>query len=334
MRSFLSKHQYLVIWISGLVIIGALTVLVIQLNGSFLPTISSLSQPIPAPPAGMPAPIPAPSVTLTIQKIGKQNSLMIQWQNLPNGTTKLYIFRGKGTSTSTWALWKTLTLGQGQLTDGNTQFNLAPGDLGYEYYVQAVSGGGGGQNSTSSEVLWESGAGVPGPSDNGNGGGNGNSGNNNGGGNTSSTQGSQSGNTSSSENGAGNGNGNGGNGNSGGGGNGSGTSGNPYYNPQIQVTGYGTANGDFWAQHVNQSIEIGWQNLPPDTDTIIVTRSQSENGPWNQILAQQNPSLSGSYSLQLVDGTLNEPYYYEMIAQDGTTILGTYGPVYLPPANQ
>ena len=295
MRSFLSKHQYLVIWISGLVIIGALTVLVIQLNGSFLPTISSLSQPIPAPPAGMPAPIPAPSVTLTIQKIGKQNSLMIQWQNLPNGTTKLYIFRGKGTSTSTWALWKTLTLGQGQLTDGNTQFNLAPGDLGYEYYVQAVSGGGGGQNSTSSEVLWESGAGVPGPSDNGNGGGNGNSG---------------------------------------GGGNGSGTSGNPYYNPQIQVTGYGTANGDFWAQHVNQSIEIGWQNLPPDTDTIIVTRSQSENGPWNQILAQQNPSLSGSYSLQLVDGTLNEPYYYEMIAQDGTTILGTYGPVYLPPANQ
>jgi hypothetical protein len=85
---------------------------------------------------------------------------------------------------------------------------------------------------------------------------------------------------------------------------------------------------------VNQSIEIGWQNLPPGVDTIVVARSQDEDGPWGQILEQENPSASGTYSLDLVDGTLGDPYYYEMTALTGTTTIGTYGPIYLPPVGQ
>lgn len=335
MRSFLAKHQYLVIWVSGLVIVGALTVLVIQLNGSFLATMSPSGEPTPLPlaPAPEPAATPTPSVTLTIQKAGTGSTLLLKWLNLPNGTTELYIFRGKENVTSSWQLWKTLRLGQGQLGSGNAQFVLGAKDLGYEYFVQAVSGGGGsGDGSSSSTVLWQSGTGDPGSGGSGSGGGTGNGGggsNGGGGGNGSSTQGSGSGNSSSSNGGNG-----GGSGNGGGGGNSSGTSGNPYYNPQIQITGYGTANGSFWVQHVNQSIEIGWQNLPPSIDTIVVSRTQDQNSPWNQILTQKNPSPSGSYSLQLVDGTLGDPYYYEMTALTGSTTIGTYGPIYLPPSGQ
>ncbi len=332
MRSFLAKHQYLVIWIASIIIIGALLILVVQLNSSFLPTISSLSQPS-APAQSAPATPPQPSVTLTIQKNGKQNTLMIQWQNLPNGTTELYIFRGKGNNTSTWELWKTLMLGEGQFTNGSAQFTLGSGDLGYGYYVQAA---GGYENSTGTQILWQSGSGDPGSGDNGGGNGGNQGGNGNEGGNSSSSQGAPGGDSTSTGSGNGDGQGSGGNGNGGGsgGGNSSGSNGNPYYNPQIQITGYGTANGSFWVQHVNQSIEIGWQDLPEGIDTIVVSRSEQQAGPWDQILSQKNPSQSGSYSLQLVDGTLGDPYYYEMTALEGTTTIGTYGPIYLPPTGQ
>ena len=108
------------------------------------------------------------------------------------------------------------------------------------------------------------------------------------------------------------------------------TQGDAYYNPEVQITGYGTAPGSFWVEHVNQSIEIGWQNIPANVNTILVARSASSTGPWGTI-TQQNPGENGSYSLQLVDNSLNEPYYYLMTAFNGSTTVATYGPVYLIP---
>ena len=105
---------------------------------------------------------------------------------------------------------------------------------------------------------------------------------------------------------------------------------NPYYNPQVQISGYGTAPGSFWVEHVNQSIEIGWQDLPINIDTITVARSASSTGPWSTIIIQHNPGATGSYSLQLVDNSVQDSYYYEMTAFQGTTTIATYGPVYLP----
>lgn len=349
MGAFFSKHQYIVIWIAGLAIVGAFAVLIVDLNGTFLPNASA-----PQPSAGVVAPAtpslpPAPSVTLTLQQNSKEHSLMLEWQNLPSNTTALNIFRGKSASTSTWTLWKTIVIEAGQL-NGDAQFDLGAADLGYEYYVQAVNsggsnGGGGGSsgNGTSTDVLWTSNPTTPAtsttPVSGNSGGGGGGDQNNSGGSNnqsstSSSTQNSGN-NTSSSNSGAGNGNQNSSssNGNSStGGNNNGGGNGNAYYNPQIQVTGYGTANGDFWVNHVNQSIEVGWQNLPAGTTDIVVYRSIADAGPWNQLLEQENPGSTGSYSLQLVDGTLDDPYYYELTAFQGVSASTTYGPVYLPAA--
>lgn len=330
MGAFFSKHQYLIIWISALIIIGAIAILIIQLNGYFLPTATSLHQPTPAPSVSAPSLPPAPSVTLTIQ--GK--NLLVQWQNLPGGTTALNIFRSKK-NTNDWELWKTIQLNVDQLLDGSQLLNLGLNGSDYSYYFQAV-GGNSDDNSTSTEnILWTSSSTDPGngtsTNQNGGGGGNGGAGNGNNGG------GGSNGNSSSSGQGQGGNNGNGGggsNGNSSGTGGGSGPGGNAYYNPQIQVTGYGADNGNFWVQHASQSIEIGWQDLPSSTDSITVTRSQNQNGPWDQILQEQNPGTTGSYSLELVDGTVDEPYYYEMNVYQGTTLLATYGPDYLAPAGQ
>ena len=108
-----------------------------------------------------------------------------------------------------------------------------------------------------------------------------------------------------------------------------------YYNPQVQVSAYGsTSTNNFWVTHVGQQIELGWQDLPEDTDGINVTRSPDQDGPWSQILAEENPGVNGSSSLQIVDNTLDEPYYYELNALSGTTTIATYGPAYLPPVEQ
>jgi len=322
--AFLAKHQYVVIFIVGLIIIGAAAILIVQLNGVYLSNGNGNSSAAPAIPAA-PA---APSVSLVIQKSGKTNTLVVNWANLPDGTTELNIFRAKNSSsTPQWALWKTVQVGNADT--GSAEFNLTNSDLGYQYYVQATgknpTGDGGGP---ATNVLWTSSSTTPMTTtstvpttgnNNGNGGGQNN--------NTSST------NTTTTTSNNGN---NGTSGNStttGTGGNGNAPTGNAYYNPQVQITGYGTTLGSFWVEHVNQSIEVGWQNLPTSTDELIFYRSTTQDGPWNQFLKQKNPGSTGSYSLQIVDGTLGDPYYYQMVAYANGVTVGTYGPIYLPAAN-
>lgn len=341
MRDFLARHEYLVVWVLALVIIGSLAYVILQLN-AYIPTVGtppvlpSRTSAGGAPSVQSPAIPPAPSVTFFVQKAPKGstggNSFIIQWQNLPNGTVALNILRSPA-GQNDWSLWKTVTITADELGSGTADINIGDAtEAGYSFELQAVSGNGettgvGNSTSTSGEtVLWTSSSTIPvvttstpptpppqnpgpqnpepqnptpqnpeNPTST-------NPGTNPPANNPSSTSGQT-------------------------------PSGIPYYNPQVQITAYGNAPGSFWVSHVNQSIEIGWQNIPAGVDTIMVQRSASSTGPWNTIIIQQNPGTSGSYSLQLVDNTLDTPYYYEMTALQGTTTVATYGPAYLDPNN-
>ncbi len=282
-----------------------------------------------APSAAPVAPAP-PSVTLTIVKSPKGNTLVVQWANLPEDTVALDIFRStKGKNN--WSLWKSITLSGNQFSGGNAQFDIGNATFSnYSFYVEATgnggNGGNGGQNAINplgQNILWISSSTEPTvttstlPSEP-----------ENNGPQPSSTIPSENTPTSSppsqtppSDNT-------------------SSTpppppSGTPYYNPQIQISGYGAGQaGSFWVQHIDQKIEIGWQNLPPQTTSIVVLRGANDDGPWLEVLNQENPGPSGSYSIQIVDNTLNHPYYYEMQALAGSSVIATYGPAYLPPVGQ
>lgn len=332
MKAFLSKYLYIVIWIVAILAVGGLFAYVVQANLRLVgngPT-TATSTPtvtVPAPPP----PPPAPSVTLTLEKSKNGNSLLVQWANLPAGTTALHIFRGRTNSTSTWSLWETLSISSDELQGGSANLDLGNAN-GYSFYVEAVGSNGDDTGNSTSTILWESNPGAPetpsstppqaSSTDNGGG-----SGQNNSSTPTSTPTSTDQNptpppeNPTSSASSTSN--------------NSSTPTGTPYYNPEVQLETYGSAQtGTFWVQHGNgnQSIDIGWQNLPSSTDSIIVFRSADQNGPWNQLLQENNPGTNGSYSLGLVDGTLNDPYYYELTAYQGTSTLATYGPDYLAPS--
>jgi len=105
-----------------------------------------------------------------------------------------------------------------------------------------------------------------------------------------------------------------------------------YYTPDGQVS---SANPPptiphFWVQHVNRKIEIGWNDLPVGTVQIIVSRSGAMDGPWSQLLLQNQP-VTTNYVIRLVDNTIGEAYYYKLDANGNNGILGTFGPELLPP---
>lgn len=313
MGDFLSRHSYLVVWISALITVGAIAILILQLNAIIPETIHP---PVSSAPIVhiVQTPLP-PKITLTILKSKKDNTLIIQWQNLPHDTTSLKIFRGRtGTDQSTWELWKTIGVPPGELANGSTEIDLGSSSSGYSYYVEAVTGNGSGNGtSTGNEnVLWTSGTTEPPVA-------------------TSTppnnpppppTPSSTPPNASSS----------GGNGSSSASGNPPGPTptGTPYYSPEIQISSYGSSHDQsFWVEHVDQKIRIGWQNLPPQTTSVAVVRSSNQDGPWTTILTQENPDTSGASSIQVVDNTFGAPFYYEMNALVDSTVIETYGPVYL-----
>lgn len=87
----------------------------------------------------------------------------------------------------------------------------------------------------------------------------------------------------------------------------------------------------FWVGHVNQKIEIGWQNMPSGTDKIIVSRSTASEGPWTKLFEQQGPFENKPYVIRLVDETINSPQYYRLEAFSSSgAILQTFGPLLLP----
>ncbi len=103
-----------------------------------------------------------------------------------------------------------------------------------------------------------------------------------------------------------------------------------YYTPSGQISGTSSviSTATFWVQHINKKIEIGWQNIPSSTTKIIIYRSQSESSGYTKLLEQTN--LQTSYVIQLEDNAVTEDYYYKMEAKNDSTLIGSYGPVFLP----
>lgn len=104
-----------------------------------------------------------------------------------------------------------------------------------------------------------------------------------------------------------------------------------YYSPNGQVSYAGdiTPTGSFWVRHINNYIEVGWQNIPTTTNAVKVYRSVNQNGPWTLLMQQNNPDAVGPAYIRLIDLTISESYYYQLTAFDDTTLLATYGPEHL-----
>ena len=102
-----------------------------------------------------------------------------------------------------------------------------------------------------------------------------------------------------------------------------------YYTPSGQVSGTSTPEtATFWVRHVNKKIEIGWQNLPAGTTKIVVERSLSENSGYETLLIQNNPNIQSDF-IRLDDHSINQAYYYRMKTYTGSSLTNTYGPLLL-----
>jgi hypothetical protein len=257
-----------------------------------------------------------------------KRTVAISWRNLPSDTVRVTIFR-KGKGQKRWSRWQTFTIGQGGFGSGSNEFTLRTGEdaFNYDYYAQAYASLGytlwASETTQAAKQVAQSGGGgssgddpppppppaPPPPPPPG------------------------------------------------------GPPppppppapppvppppppppappppppppapppGIPFYGPDQQIVGYLLPKTDpFWVQYGDKNIEIGWQDLPPPTDTIIIYRSTSSGGPWSQLLKQQNPALSGKTTIRILDGSVNDPYYYRMEAFDDGASIATYAPVFLP----
>ncbi|MGC9599203.1 MAG: hypothetical protein ABSE18_02345 [Minisyncoccia bacterium] len=274
--------------------------------------------PVPPPNATpLPTAPTTPGATFTVYKSKNGNIFVVRWQNLPEDTVALNILRNG-------APWQSIPVSPNEIASGSAKFNIGKQLFSNDVFsLEAVSGRGASNN------LWSSSSTTPTiststPPNNSPSSSEGttissSSTNLN---QTSSTPAtnqnpplppSPSPSSSSSST--------------------SSAQGIPYYTPEIQISGYGEKqSGEFWVQHVDQKIQIGWQDLPSQATSIVIFRSPNNDGPWVAMLTQANPG--GTYSLQIVDNTLGLAYYYEMNALAGSTTIATYGPVYLPAVGQ
>lgn len=225
---------------------------------------------------------------------GKTGNIILSWNNLPQNTSYINIFRRSADSNS-WIKWKTITIISGET-------NSLSVDGGYKYAIQAVSEEG--------NILWSSQASAVvvsgGPVSSG-----------------PSVPPAQSNPTSPLT-----------------------TPPTPNQSPQPilsapaptgdiynvkgEVVGYQpkqTAN--FWVYYVNKEIELGWQNLPPDTNRLAIDRSVNSN-VWVRLFEQLNPKISSDF-IRLIDETFTQPYYYKFNAYADDQLLAIYGPLYLAP---
>ena len=265
-----------------------------------------------------------------------KNKIVVHWENLPDGTNRIVIFRSR--TGGTWVRWKTISIESG--ASGSTEITLSGGEnaSSYSFYAQAFSPVGytlwasqitqaqpppppPSESSTSTATttgqIAQGGSPPPGnqnpppstptstPSATST---------------SSTTPPPPSGNTTTTPPVT------------------PPPSGPPvaYYTPNGEIAGYFVPQLDpFFVTHVNQNIEISWQNLPPPTETIVVYRSQNQNGPWKELLRQEHPSTSTRDFVRLVDYTTYDSYYYRMDALSGSgAVLAAYEPIYLPGIGQ
>ena len=102
-----------------------------------------------------------------------------------------------------------------------------------------------------------------------------------------------------------------------------------YYTPEGGISGTGTVNTKtFWVAHRDNKILINWQNIPADTDVIIVYRSNSESTQGAQLIRQE--SVAVNYTISLLDNTIGTDQYYRMYTYKDGAQTGSYGPELLP----
>lgn len=259
----------------------------------------------------------------------KAGGLVLQWNNLPKGTQRVTIYRSE-LGTEDWKHWKTFDIDATTIASGFIEIKTNEDMRGYSFYAEAVATGTGNSSSTGGEgsetiVLWQSSSTVvedippkhpaitgisptstapgtnttttpstpapetPSPS-------------------TTSTTQTPSSTTQGSQ---------------------STTTTGVYYAPDGTITGtIEIQRNDFWVDHINRSIEVGWQHLPSGTKEIVVYRSQQSAGPWLELFRQADP-VSPS-SLRVLDNTLYTAHYYRMDARSSAGILKSYDPVFLP----
>jgi hypothetical protein len=274
----------------------------------------------------------------------KAGGLILRWDNLPAGTQKVTIYRTKLGGTD-WKPWKTFDIDSTKIGSGFIEIKTNDDLKVYMFYAEAVGTGSGNSSSTSGGlggsgsgggniILWQSSSttievlppnfppiGGPAPSStptSTSGAGQGNNASSTTPPNTTPPSSTSTSQTSSSTAGSGS--------------QGS-TSTGVYYAPDGTITGTAEIqHDDFWVEHVNQSIEVGWQNIPTAANLIIVYRSTGESGPWLELFRQDDPASPSS--LRLLDNTLTTAHYYRMEARKNSTVLKNYGPVFLPAYQQ
>jgi hypothetical protein len=285
-------------------------VLIFVIAGAFVaswnPALSHAGRPEPAS-SGTAAPAATPvvpEISTSIQHGKNGTKLFVQWTNLPDGTTEINIFYA-ATTNGTYHLIGSIPVGS--IADGSGSLTISAGDANGSFYGVASTG-----NSPANTNGTGQGSGNNGDGNTSSGDGTGNSGSGNG-------NATGSGNGVTPPAGNDNGNGNGDN-------NGSSTQGTGNANTSTAPV------ENFLVQHFDEKIQISWQVLPLNTFEVVVSRSASDSGPWTPVLTETNIASDGPYSIEVVDDTLGDPYYYKMDTYDqaGDTIT-TYGPILLAP---
>lgn len=268
----------------------------------------------PGTPVAAPAASHEPGIRV---KVDNSTTITIEWNNLPDGTVKLLVYRAKK-GTEDWKLWKTIVLKNGE-QGGSFSFNLSTGDAySYKYYGQAVSENGNSAwkgapfeaqpTTPETEIPPQSQSPINFPS------------------NSTPTPATNSSSAQSSAS----------------------IPSEPsspalpssptsatsalYYTPSIQPSSNTdpTPKDDFWVQHTSNYIEIGWQNLSASATRVIVYRASDDTGLWSSLLNQQITSENRSFVIRLLDNSLNTPHYYKMETYSDADIMKTYGPILLP----
>lgn len=113
---------------------------------------------------------------------------------------------------------------------------------------------------------------------------------------------------------------------------------NPQNPPALPPAPSGSPSGpsipSFQVSNSNTWVEVTWQNLPSSTTLVVISRADNPSGPWTMFFSEPNSPTTNPYTVRVAVDTPHTPFFYELEAYDGSTLIGTYGPVYLSAIQQ
>lgn len=251
------------------------------------------------------APQTPPSISIEPQKTGGGVRLLVQWNDLPTDTDRINIFYS-ATMTGEYRLIGNVPVSSSSTASGTGYLGVPDGYQNGYYYGVATG--------ESGNPLWTSSSTSATPSSPGE---------------------SSSGNNTNPNNGANENNNPPENGTEPTGtpaNNSSGTDSQQNNDTNEDQTQSPSDAPNFVVQHNDGKIQVSWQSLPAGTYQVVVSRSASSTGPWTPVLTETDITTDGPYSIELVDDTLGDAYYYEMNIEDQDgNVITTYGPTLLGP---